>query len=38
MERVVRLVLFAEGDTPRSRVRHVYLGGAAALRPTAAGD
>ncbi len=33
MPRVVRLVLFAEAEQPRSDVRHVYLGGAVALRP-----
>ena len=39
LQRVIRLVLFAEGDTPRNDARHVYLGAATALRPTpAAGD
>lgn len=33
LPRTIRLVLLAEGDRPRSDVRHVYLGGAVVLRP-----
>lgn len=32
MPRVLRLLAHAESDRPRSEIRHVYLGGAAALR------
>ncbi len=33
LARVVRLLAHVETDRPRSAIRHVYLGGAAALRP-----
>lgn len=33
MCRVVRLLAHIESDLPRARVQHVYLGGAAGLRP-----
>lgn len=32
MPRVLRILLHCETDLPRSALRHVYLGGAAALR------
>ena len=32
MPRVVRLMMHVETEVPRSRIRHVYLRGAAALR------
>jgi chorismate mutase len=32
MPRVLRLLLHAESERSRSQIRHVYLGGAAALR------
>jgi chorismate mutase len=35
LPRTVRLVAFAEGDTPRSAARHVYLRGARVLAPGA---
>ena len=31
--RMVRLLVHVESDLPRARIRHVYLGGAAQLRP-----
>jgi chorismate mutase len=33
LPRVVRLLAHVESDRPRPAIRHVYLGGAAALRP-----
>lgn len=33
LPRVVRLMAFVEVDRPRSEIRHVYLRGAAVLRP-----
>lgn len=38
LPRTVRLVVIAEGDVPRSAVRHVYLGGARVLAPGAGDD
>lgn len=32
MPRVIRLMMYAEMDTPRSEIQHVYLRGATALR------
>jgi chorismate mutase len=32
MPRVLRLLAHVESDRPRAQIRHVYLGGAAALR------
>jgi chorismate mutase len=32
MPRVLRLLAHVESDLPRAQIRHVYLGGAAALR------
>lgn len=32
MPRVLRVLVHAESDRPRADIRHVYLGGAAALR------
>jgi chorismate mutase len=38
IERCVRVLLHVETTTPRSRLRHVYLRGARALRPEWADD
>jgi chorismate mutase len=38
MPRVVRLLMHLETSRPRSAIQHVYLGGAAALRPDVAAD
>lgn len=33
LPRVIRVMAHVESDAPRSSIRHVYLGGAAVLRP-----